>query len=848
MFSLLKYFSWSYFRYRPLKVFLTLLGMAAGIAVFASIQISNQSVLSSFSRSLNQMSGQSDIRISPRTRPIKIQDIRTLNALPHVEALSPTLSRYGECGSLPIQVLGFDPIQYGRMFPESGFSLPSDDWIRLIGRPGTALLPKSLAAKCGLQDSEKLTLTLSGEKQSFEPLIYEDGGTPWENSDLIFVDLATFQEKISTEKLAEQIDLKIQGITTEEWLERYSSDLESGLMFSTSEAQYEEGANILKAFQNNLLSLGLVSIFVAVFIIYSATSLSVVYRQKQLALLRCLGLSRRRLGGLLIAESLVFGSLAALLGSLLGWLLAKLIFSKIVLTVNSLYLQQISAQLNLTWESILWALLIGVGASLLGSLIPLWGALKISPVSSFHSLEMEKDLKGRMGKVLLLALFSVILCTVSIFLASIENPYWAYGAAFGVLLLFLSLTPLGIRLGLIMLRPLANGLRSVNLKISNRQLQENPYRYSVVTGSLALAMALWLGIGFMVHSFRETVLSWLDTNVQGHVYLTFRDNPQNDFQTFVPEEVYQRAKELPNVKALDVIRSFPVRLGTEEVNVSAIQLRRLMAAGQFQILSGERDRFLQDKLPTNGPDLIAVSESFARRRNLAPGDKFEIQSIWGPWPFQVGAILYDYSSESGLIYLDIADFQARTQDRRINGLAFYLADPSQAPPLVNTLRNFPKLPLTTEIRLQKEIHQRVLAIFDQTFQVTKALRLVALLVAFLGILSTLAILIEEKRWELGLLRSLGMGRGQVSRFGLVQGLSLAWGGFCLGALAGMALCWIIMKVIHYNFFGWTLFFHWDFGLLLQGLILTLLTGGLASTWAVYKVSQYPLTESLGLEH
>ena len=120
---------------------------------------------------------------------------------------------------------------------------------------------------------------------------------------------------------------------------------------------------------------------------------------------------------------------------------------------------------------------------------------------------------------------------------------------------------------------------------------------------------------------------------------------------------------------------------------------------------------------------VAVAESLARRLRLKAGDRFEAETRWGRWPLKVGAVLYDYSSERGLIYIDAGDFVKKTNDRKISGLALFLDNPSQAPALARALRQRPDLPPSLALSLGAEVRGRVLRIFDETFQVTEALKI-----------------------------------------------------------------------------------------------------------------------------
>jgi putative ABC transport system permease protein len=97
-----------------------------------------------------------------------------------------------------------------------------------------------------------------------------------------------------------------------------------------------------------------------------------------------------------------------------------------------------------------------------------------------------------------------------------------------------------------------------------------------------------------------------------------------------------------------------------------------------------------------------------------------------------------------------------------------------------------------------------LEIFDRTFAITSALRLLAVIVAFIGVLSALLSLQLERARELGTLRATGMTRRQLWGLTLLEtGLMGATAGL-MALPVGYALAWILVYVINVRSFGWTL--------------------------------------------
>jgi putative ABC transport system permease protein len=111
----------------------------------------------------------------------------------------------------------------------------------------------------------------------------------------------------------------------------------------------------------------------------------------------------------------------------------------------------------------------------------------------------------------------------------------------------------------------------------------------------------------------------------------------------------------------------------------------------------------------------------------------------------------------------------------------------------------------------RNLRERVVEVFNQTFAVTQILRLIALLVAVIGIALNVAVLVKEREREIGILRATGVSRQQVLGFIIWESLLVGSIAILLGAAAGIALSIVLTEVINKAFFGWTipLLVPWD---------------------------------------
>lgn len=138
----------------------------------------------------------------------------------------------------------------------------------------------------------------------------------------------------------------------------------------------------------------------------------------------------------------------------------------------------------------------------------------------------------------------------------------------------------------------------------------------------------------------------------------------------------------------------------------------------------------------------------------------------------------------------------------------------------------------------RELREKILNIFDQTFRITYILEAIAVLMAFLGILHSSAISVLFRERELGILKAVGAADRQVRRMILTETTIMGLGSLSLGAAAGTILSWILIFVVNKQSFGWTIPFHWSGWVYLKtlGVVVlgSLLSGWLPSRLAVQK--------------
>jgi putative ABC transport system permease protein len=308
----------------------------------------------------------------------------------------------------------------------------------------------------------------------------------------------------------------------------------------------------------------------------------------------------------------------------------------------------------------------------------------------------------------------------------------------------------------------------------------------------------------MIDSFRATVGDWLDTTLGADIYISPPDlggtRPSADVDPAIAEQVAAVAgvDHVVSGRNVSVIAPDYPELPPVSLNVA-----------NGEIVSGAR-RFAWN---TAGDDYfsalqtgkIMVSEPFAFRRGITPEhNTLALLTDRGAQTFEVIGVYYDYTSDQGSAFMTTRVYRQYFDDPYISTMAVFVQPDTDVAEVIDSIRA--QVLAGTELVAQSNAALRasVFDVFDRTFAITAALRLLAVIVAFIGILSALMSLQLEQTRQYGVLRAIGLTPRQLWNYTLIQtGLM----GITAGALAlpiGLALALILIYVINVRSFGWTM--------------------------------------------
>ncbi len=828
----LRFFVWFSLRHMRRNIRRTLvvmLGVALGAAVFTSVRLSVHASLDSFSRSMDMIAGNADYTVLHPGGSVPEPVVATLLRQRAVRSASPVVSAYvippGD-DAAPFLLMGFDPILDRPVRDWSSAETAEREdapWLDLIKEPFSLIAGAALADELGLTSGSVIPLQYPGRKAGFRVLgrLANEGLALVEGGRVALTDIATFQEFTGQFGQVDRIDLVLHPSATEVDMAGLRQSVPEELLLVSPSREKRSGRQMIRAYQLNLSVLSFASLFVGMFLVYSLVALNTASRRRELAILRSLGASSRMILFLFLAEGLLFGIAGWLLAIPVSSFLVKYLLHGVSQTITTLFVRvQVDRLVLSGWE---FALSFGVTAlvSVLAAGYPAREAMDVDPAEALAQAPGEK--RHRTGPVALAGIAVILLVwPLSLIPGPSGFPWPGYLATFLLFLGFALLSPwLLARLGSA-LSPLLRRFFGETAWLAGRYVRDSGMRTAISVGALITAVALFAALVIMVHSFRQSVQLWTEQTVSGDLFVRPRLSTLNRYRDPLPDAAVQVLNRHRSTADLAPYRRIFLYYGDHPYEFEAIEMKPFFDYGGFNWVAGDPATARKALIRGEG---VVVSEVFSARTGLDVGDRFRAPVLSSRMDLPVLGVVRDYRTHGGMVFYPLDRFQDRTGDPHWSGTRVYLgpSDPDPGRTLSEIRRDLATCCRGLDITTGKDLRQAILNIFDETFAVTTVLLLIALLVAALGIATTLTVLVLERSRQLNTLLAVGGSRGQIRTMIVWEGLLMVLAGEASGLVCGFILSWILVYVINYQSFGWTFLYGVDWPLLSMSLPLILFT-------------------------
>ncbi len=769
---------------RPLRTVLTGVGIALGVGVLVAALIINAALDTAVERSVRDLLGRADLRVAAfEEQGLSGATVSAVATTPGVAAVAPTLERRtyplpatdAPALPAPVTVVGIeraaDPAVHDRPLAAGEPLGTGDDHGTLV----SADLAREASLGVGA------TITLLGDPAAPPTAFTVVGvlaptpGDPDPAGRSVVVPLAAAQELFATDRvtavdvlLADGGDVTAVTAALEERLagEPYTlstpADVAAALEASTAEVRIA------------IALVAAVALFGGAFLIFNTLSMTVAERARDVGLLRAAGMTRRQVTSMVLLSAVHLGVAGVMLGVLVGIALAA---GAVVLLggggAGSL------EELSLPPDALLLGAILGFVVTLAAAVEPALRAGGISPVAALRlRLDQGAVLRARLRWLLLV--FAVV--------GLVGLALWP-GVATGRPGLVRPLAVFAILLGVALVAPFVAGPlgRAVGLlaapflpaeeRLTRGSLTRDRSRTALTVGALAVSLAVLVALAGVAGSTREAATAWLEEVIPGELLLTSIRPVAAD------EPAAAEIAALPGVAGVSPLGRFSVALDGARTDAAAVVGADLLADGRLAFVSGDAAAALA-ALDAGGAAI--VPRSLAERRGIGVGSKLALLSGTGSVDLEVAGIVERTipGTVAEAILVGWPDATGRLGVLGADAFAVRFEPGQEASALAGVeeaARGYALEPATLG-----EAAGAIGATVDRRAALFAALAAVAVMVAVLGIVNTLAMNVLERVRELALLRATGLTRRQAWRLVVLEAAILGLVGALLGVLAGLA--------------------------------------------------------------
>ncbi|WP_061244901.1 ABC transporter permease [Leptospira noguchii] len=562
----------------------------------------------------------------------------------------------------------------------------------------------------------------------------------------------------------------------------------------TIEDIQEKSSNALRSFQLNLLVISFISLVIALFMVSNTMSGLYFSREKELGILKTMGLNAQQTFSLFISQALLLGSVGSLLGLGLGLLFSRLEFFSPETT--SADLSYLNTYRSLPFSAWFLGLGIGIIGSFLSAALPSFRAGKISPVSILRETSAETYLVNEF-RLLSIGIFFLFIFVIIAFLPlRWKFPVTGLIGIGGIVIGFTLCFPWVFKTLIFFLFKLSDlSDRSlVFIKVGLEEIKNQPLRNTLTSATLMLATSLVVCLSILTDSYRKSLNDWVETEFPAELTIINSVNLAAGIQGGVPENLLNELSQIREIRSLDGF-SINTRVETNKGNFTI---------HAYTFAAYDRENSPEHNIKTENE--ILISSNMAYLQNFNVDDSILIDTKFGKKEFKIRGIKEHFFSERGTIMMDIKNYKKFFDLSGYNSIKIFLKKESNSKDVEKSISRILEKNSNLKLFNAKELKELYTNGMNKVFGVLETLKMTALIIAVLSLISSLFHNLISKKNTLGILKYLGADQKQLGKILLTESIFITIVSVCFGILLAYFLSPIVLYVVNKNAFGWTLKF------------------------------------------
>ncbi|AQA12315.1 ABC transporter permease [Streptomyces malaysiensis] len=651
-----------------------------------------------------------------------------------------------------------------------------------------------------------------------------DDGNVAAGGTLALYDTATAQKLFGKPGQFDEIDVKAAAGTSQTTLKSEIDKIlpeqakaTTGKKLAKDQAEaIEQG---MSSMQTMMLVFAGIALFVGIFIIVNTFSMLVAQRTRELALMRAVGATRRQVTRSVLIEATIVGAIAAVVGLVAGIGIGAALRS----VLNSTGANVPDGPLVVAPTTVLVSVLVGVVVTVLSAWLPGRRAAKIPPVAAMNSVHAAPTTRGlvvRNAIGAILAAGGIALVVAGAGMGGDGQGPMAFGAAVLVIGVFV-LTPLLSRPLIAAASPV---LRIFGMpgKLARQNAVRNPRRTAATASALMVGLTLITGMTVIAGSIQQAINKMAADGLRSDFVVSMGGGSARPLSP----EVSKTLAKLPEVTSISPLRASPARIAGDSDSLTGVDpkaIRNLVnvdfTEGSFTALGGTK-ALIDDKIADDHGwkvgSTIPVTYEDGRKGRLTVGGVYEGNQM-------IRGVMVDSATVSPHM-ATVADFQVMLKAK--GG-----ATEANKDLLKKTLGENPAI----KIQTKQDISDEIAMIFTLMLNMLYGLLAMAVIVAVLGVINTLAMSVFERSKEIGMLRAIGLDRRGIKRMVRLESLVISLFGGVLGLGLGLFFGWAAGELVATELPTYELVLPW--GRMGLFLLMAALVGVIAALWPARRASK-----------
>ncbi|MET9151118.1 FtsX-like permease family protein [Streptomyces griseoflavus] len=700
---------------------------------------------------------------------------------------------------------------------------------------GEIVIDSETAKRAGYEVGDTVRMSVDGPV--LEPVITgvftTDDGNVAAGGSLTLFDTATAQKLFGKEGVFDEIAVKAKdGVSDTALRAQLEEALPAELVETTTgtklaDDQAEAIASSMSGLKQGLLVFAGIALFVGTFIIANTFTMLVAQRTRELALMRAVGASRRQVTRSVLIEAFVVGAVAAVAGLVAGVGIGIGLRS----LMGTLDAPMPDGPLVISAGTVVSAFVVGIVVTMLAAWLPGRRAAKIPPVAAMSALHAQATTKSLVLRNTLGALFSAAGVAVVLAATTMSGSDGQAPMGIGAVLLIIGVFVLTPLLSRPLIAAAAPVLRvfGVSGKLARQNSVRNPRRTAATASALMIGLTLITGMTVAAGSLQKSIDKMAADSIEADYVVSMANgNP-------LSPDVARTLERADGVTATSPMRNAVSRIDGETEYLTGVTGSTIGGLTEFEMESGRFEV---------GGARVVVDDGTAKTYGWRAGSDFTLAYEDGEKQRLTVSGVYVANEMISGIMIDtatLAPHESEPSDMVVMVKTADGASDAAKESLEKALGSNPGIKVQDRQDLSNEIAQMFTVVLNMVY----GLLAMAVIVAVIGVINTLAMSVFERAQEIGMLRAIGLDRKGVKRMVRLESLVISLFGGVLGIGLGVFFGWAVGELMGTTMSTYELVLPW--GRMGVFLLLAAVVGVLAALWPARRAARLNMLQAIKAE-